>query len=101
MHDGIEKRRELLGVIAVVHVQEHDDVRPAVGVKRFQGRQARGAIAAALFANDGRAMPERDFRGLVGRTVVDDNDLISARRQVRQYPAQRRLLIERGMMTAT
>jgi hypothetical protein len=71
--DGSDEEADLLRVVAVVGVEEDDDVDLAL--EACDSSQARGPVTAAFFADDARAGEPGDIGGGVARCVVDDDDL--------------------------
>ena len=69
--DRGEETRELNRSIAVVAVEEHDNVRCA-GVG--EPCQAGPAVSAARFADHTRAHARGDLSGSIARMVIDDKD---------------------------
>ena len=68
----VDQREELTGVVAVVAVEEHDDVR-GIGSEVREGFQAGGAVAALGLVDDFGPVLSRYFGGAIGGAVVGDD----------------------------
>ena len=77
-NDGIDERQELARVIAVVAIEEDDDVRWVRG-EMGKGSQARSAVAALGLVDDLGAVFSGYFGGAIGGTVVSDDDAADGR----------------------
>ena len=73
--DPLEEKRQLLGMVRVVAVEEDENVR-RVARERSDAGQAGAAVALSGLPHDAHGEARRDRRGAVGRAVVDDDDLV-------------------------
>ncbi len=84
-HIQMEKRFEQIGNgigrITVIAIERHDDV---AGCRREAGFIT-APVAPHVLADHFRAESSRDFRGAVGRAVIDDNHFIDELRHAPQY----------------
>ncbi len=74
-----EERRDLGRVVLAIGVERHDRGRSRIERVAEPGPQRRALAGIRLLAQDHRSGRTGAFRGIVGRTVVDDHD--------RQVPA--------------
>ena len=74
-----EEGRDLVGIVLAVRIEGHDRGAPGIEGVAEPGPQCRALAGVRHLAQDGRPGRARLGRGLVGRTVVDDDD--------RQVPA--------------
>ncbi len=91
--DRVGERRHLLGLVAVVAVEEHDDVGR---VQRLYAGLAGRSVAALAFVHHAGAGALRSPRRAVVRAVVDDDDLVDPAGNVGDDAADRLLLVEGG-----
>src|SRR5262245_12895708 len=94
--DRREQQRELLGMVAVVTVQEDEHVGGTARDLR-DARETSAAVAAPRPESDARRAPPADLGRPVGRSVVDDDDLGDrVARKVVEDPREAALLVENG-----
>ena len=92
--DRVDQRGELAGVVTVVAVEEHDDVR-RIGSEVREGFQARGAVAALGLVDDFGPVLSGYLGGAIGGAVVGDDDAADRwARDVAQDQREGVLLVE-------